>query len=159
MSFTSLNRIIHTIFGPQKIWQVTLLKNWSHIAGTLGTKVTIEKLYNDTIVLGVQDSCWLQELHLLSPTLLHRINQTLDQPRLKKIRFKKLGITSKRSKKRTKLIRQVQKQYRVTAHEEKVLASVVNQELRSALKAFLIRCHRERGCEKGTITQHSSTDH
>jgi hypothetical protein len=152
MSFTLVTRIVQNLFGPQRAWQVNLLNIWPDIASTLGTKVTIEKLYKETIVLGVQDSCWLQELYLLSPTLLHRINQTLDHPRLKKVRFKKLGIQKKMVKKRSKRKIRTPLEYQVTEREQKALGTIKNQELKNALTSFLIRCHGERGNEKEAHT-------
>src|SRR5690349_13440966 len=78
--------------GNNNSWQLHLIKNWSSIIGKLSTKVKLEKISNDTIVLGVYDSCWMQELYLLSDELLKKINSKLDEPKIKQIRFKQIGF-------------------------------------------------------------------
>lgn len=137
------------LFGTTHAWQFTLLNNWKTIIGKLHTKVIIEKIYNDTIILGVIDSCWLQELYLLSPVLLNRINKTLDQPYIKKIRFKKQStLKKKRDKKRYHAVIK-EHCYLPSPKEEQVLQAINNVELRTVLKDFLVRCYRERESEEG----------
>lgn len=117
--------------------------------GALAKHVVIEKIFDDTIVLGVPDSCWLQELYMLGPTILQTINQSLDSPRIKEIRFKQTGCTTPSAQKssepskatphvRTPLVIQL------SSAEKKTLESITDAELRTALEAFLIRCHREK---------------
>lgn len=126
-------------------WKIQLLEQWSKIVGPLASNVTIEKIYEDAILLGVYDSCWMQELYLLSPTLLQTINQNLDQPRIKQVRFK-LIAKKKNNKKET-----------ITSHskddipsiklkkvEQVALQRIKDPHLRSVLEKFLIRCYREK---------------
>ena len=82
-------------------WKVKLLSNWHIVVGDLSSKVTIEKIQKDSLTLGVRDSCWLQELYLISPVLLKTINQTLDHSRIKQLRFKVIGIKKKTKKKKS----------------------------------------------------------
>src|SRR5437899_3106385 len=72
-----------------KSWQIFLLNNWDSIIGKLSNRVKLEKIYNDTLVLGVYDSGWMQELFLLSNAIIIQINSKLDKPRIKNLRFKK----------------------------------------------------------------------
>ena len=84
--------------SPQNSWKHELLQNWHTIFGNLGTKITLEKIYDTTIVLGVYDSCWMHELYLLSPLLVDKINENLDQHRIKQVRFKQTGIKKVKKK-------------------------------------------------------------
>lgn len=99
-----IKNVLSLILANHANWKIHLLNNWSTILGPLSSKVYLEKIQEDTLILGVQDSCWLQELYLLSGMLIKTINQTLDQPRIKHLRFKTIGIKKKNNetKPRTK---------------------------------------------------------
>ncbi len=49
----------------QQDWKIKLLNNWEQIIGNLSQHVTIIKVLEDTIVLGVYDAAWMQELYML----------------------------------------------------------------------------------------------
>lgn len=117
--------------------------------GALAKRVVIEKIFDDTIVLGVPDSCWLQELYMLGPTILQTINQSLDSPRIKEIRFKQTGRTAPTAQKssgfsKTSSDKRPPSAILLSSAEKKTLQEITDPELRTALEAFLIRCHRER---------------
>jgi|SRR3990172_9486483 len=138
-----IRSILPNILQNNNNWKIQLLSNWPTIIGPLSTKVQIEKIEDATIVLAAEDSCWLQELYLLSPLLLKTINETLDQPRIKHLRFKAAGI-----KKIKKIIKDEKKTpdkkvRPLAAHEHKALEKIKNPQLQQALKDFLIRCYRE----------------
>jgi len=128
----------------QDNWKLYLLSNWDSIIGTIKAKVTLEKIDDDTLVLGVYDACWMQELYLLSHVLLATINQRLDQPRIKHLRFKRAG---KRPPRKSSPQQSTQRTYEpvvLTEHEKRALATVDDPHLREALSSFLIRCYREK---------------
>ncbi|MDP3889280.1 MAG: DciA family protein [bacterium] len=139
-----IKQFLANITQSHSDWKTQLLHNWSQIIGTLHTKVTIEKIHQDTLVLGVYDSCWLQELYMLSPMLLKRINEQLDKPYLKHLQFKQ----ARRIKKRTADTKQEKKStlttITLTSVEQKALAQLNDPELKEVMKAFLIRCYQER---------------
>lgn len=138
-----VKNLINTFIKQPRNWRLSLVKEWHIIFGHLSAHVTLEKIYKDTIVLGVYDSCWMQELYLLSPTLIKAINATLDQPRIKQVRFKTV-VRKKTSTK--KLIKKniPTKEIMLSTKEKQMLNKVEDKELRSALKAFLIRCYQEK---------------
>lgn len=125
-------------------WRMQLLKNWPTVVGTLSNKVSIEKIEGSTLTLGVNDSCWLQELYMMSSLLLTTINQTLDQPYIKQLRFKKAGYTQRLKKINGQGASCAIKQIHLNNAERYALEQITNLELRQALEAFCIRCHRER---------------
>ena len=124
-------------------WKLSLIKNWPEIIGSLGNKVSLEKVLEDTVVLAVYDSCWMQELYLLSPVLINSINKKLDQPRIKQVRFKQAG---KKKEKKAPVKPEPVKPHReitLSSREITALNDVKDPSLREALKAFRIRCYRE----------------
>jgi hypothetical protein len=94
---TYLKDILHTIINPEQNWKTDLLYKWNDIIGPLHSKVRIEKVYENTLILGVFNSCWMQELYLLAPLLIKTINEKLDQPYIKEIRFKHIGIKKQKT--------------------------------------------------------------
>ena len=124
-------------------WRLKLLTDWPHIMGTLTEHVTIEKIYPEMLVLGVTDSCWLQELHLLSETIRQKINETLDQQRIKQIRFKHVMKKQSENKKSTMKYFKKKVPKILNFSEKKALALITDPHLKSALESFLNRCHQE----------------
>jgi hypothetical protein len=111
--------------------------------GALHDKVTVEKLTDDMIVLGVIDSCWLQELYLLSNLILTSINKSLENHQLKTVRFKQAGSKPKQKKQEVPVpLREITVTLR--SHEQKALNAITDPDLQSALHHFLIRCYREK---------------
>lgn len=138
-----LKTLFHALLPNNENWKVQLLSNWDTILGNLKTKVHLEKIYDDTLVLGVYDSCWMQELYLLSDMLIKKINEKLDQPRIKHLRFKKIGVQKKNSTSRSYAPPINTKKVVLNAHEKKALEALSDPQLREALEKFLIRCYQE----------------
>ena len=104
---TNLKELLNTLINPSNNWKTDLLYRWKDIIGPLHSKVRIEKIHNDILVLGVFHSCWMQELYLLSPLLITTINEKLDQPYIKQIRFKQISL--KKNKIKTAIAKTIQK--------------------------------------------------
>ncbi len=138
-----IKSILHTLVSPHNSWKHQLLQNWHTIFGNLSTKITLEKIYDNTLVLGVLDSCWMQELYLLSPLLLNKINENLDQPYIKQVRFKQTGIKKENKKLTMQRTAISKKQFSLSPIEERALKKINDPQLRNALKAFRIRCQQE----------------
>lgn len=140
----TLKNILSTII-PVESWQADLLRNWPSIMGPLHNKVRLEKISEDTLIIGVYDSCWLQELYLLSSVLLDAINQNLDQPRIKQLRFKKVSATPSSNKQQKQVpAPRVLKPVTLKEHEIAALKNVNDPALGDALRQFLIRCYQEK---------------
>ena len=141
----NIKQLLATILPAAKDWKGYLLRNWRNLVGPLHKKMTIEKIGDGVVVFGVHDSCWMQELYLLSPLLLKAVNKNLDQPYVKQVRFKRAKRRATRSEqpvyekpKSASPVRPPTKQ------ECTALEAVKDKELRSALEAFRARCHREK---------------
>lgn len=140
----ALKEILPTIFKEQT-WKFQLFQNWDTIFGPISKKVCIEKIFDDTIILGVYNSCWLQELYFLSHVLIKAINEKLDKPRIKKVRFKIAGIKKQHDKKNIKTKKYITpKKVTLSFGEEQALTKIDDVQLSNALKNFLIRCYQEK---------------
>jgi Dna[CI] antecedent, DciA len=138
-----LKELLHTLIHPEKNWKTNLLYQWHDIIGSLHSKVRIEKIYDDTLILGVFHSCWMQELYLLSPLLIKTINEKLDQPHIKQIRFKHVGLKELQKKSNPHNLAKKKKNAELTKDDERTLAKIADPALRNVLKAFRIRCYQE----------------
>ena len=138
-----IKELLNSVFDQPDNWKIDLLRNWDSIIGNLNTKVYLEKITEDTLVLGVADSCWLQELYLLSIVILQVINEKLDRPRIKQLRFKKVGI---RPAKKQRYIKPKPRSFTkrpLTPKEKGALTHIKDPQLQQALEDFLIRCYQE----------------
>ena len=139
-----IKTLLQSVMKTENSWKIDLLQSWPDIIGSLNTKVNVERIQDSTLVLSVSNACLLQELYLLSPILLKKINEKLDQPRIKRLRFKQAGIKKIKRKRAP-----VQKKKRpitvvLSAKERNALKNIEDQELGEALKRFLIRCYQEK---------------
>lgn len=140
----NIKNLLHNFLENENNWKLTLLRHWPHIIGDLRTKVCLEKIHKETLVLGVYDSCWLQELYLLSPILLKKINEKLENVHIKKLRFKQTGKKHIKEKKSTTTKKIVNKKITLTDNEKETLKNIKDPDLESALRKFLIRCYQDR---------------
>ncbi len=140
--FHNVKNLLKQFTRPDEKWKLTLLQEWHTIIGPLHVKVSIVKIDHDSITLGVIDSCWMQELQAFSSLLLNSINETLDQPRIKRIRFKKAKVAQRSPRELTPAQTTVNKTVVMTPSEEQALTRVQNTELQEVLHTFRARCVR-----------------
>jgi len=139
-----LKELLQTLINPKKNWKTDLLYRWNDIIGPLHSKVRIEQICDDTLILGVFHPCWMQELYLLSPLLIKTINENLDQPHIKQQHLKHIGIKNITKKNfKLKSHKKNHKEIILTKEEERTLAKIDDPALRDALKFYRIRCHQE----------------
>ncbi len=140
---------IKTLLSPllqskKQSWKIALLNKWPDIMGNLSKHVSIEKIHDDSITLGVQNSSWLQELYLMGPTILDTINKSLDQPRFKTIRFKQRANAPRKKKKEYGSPLEDNEPVVIAASEQRALDRITDSDLKEVLHSFLVRCHREK---------------
>lgn len=140
----AVGQLLDSLFNRNDDWKISLLKQWPEIVGDLAQHVQVEKIKGDTLILAVQDSCWMQELYLLSDLLLKSINQKLDRPRIKRLRFKTKGLPQpKKIKKILQPIKRKTKQITLTEHEQNALDKIQDKQLQQVLKEFRSRIYQE----------------
>lgn len=129
------------VSNHQKNWKFQLMHQWATIMGTLVSKVSIYKIYNDSIILGVSDSGWMQELYLLSNLIKQKINAVLDKPRIETIRFH--YVTNNKAAKTAAINFEapVAAERLLTTREKKALEKIHDPELSQALARLLQKCH------------------
>lgn len=135
-----IKELLHTFMQPSDNWQIRLVQHWHTIFGDLSRHITCQKIEHATITLGVYDSCWMQELYALTPTLLTAINAALDAPHITQIRFKKVMRPIKKTAPTLHKTPCMVPDKPLSTAEKQALAQVRNEELRAALKKFLLRC-------------------
>lgn len=138
-----LEQLLHTADGN---WRFHVIRQWKELVGDLHTRMRLEKITEHTLVVGVYDSHWMQELHLISPLIIRTINAGLGHPYVKRIQFK-LARHKELPKKRNNspVPSPQQRPLVLTAQQRQALHTLPDGELREVLTAFLARCYRERG--------------
>ena len=131
-------------FAQSNDWRIILLRDWDSIVGDLSSRVRLEKIEKDTLILCVQDACWMHELYMLSPLLLKTINKKLDQPYIKRLRFKQVGLNKKKVPLSVPQTDVHAVSVVVSAQEHQALACIHDPQLHTVLTHYLRRCKRER---------------
>jgi len=139
-----LKHLLQGVFKNES-WKLQLLSEWNSIVGNLADKMRLEKIDGTTLIIGVYQSSWMQELYLLSTVLLKTINQRLKHPYVKRLRFKHATRTKKESIKIPEKKPEVERPPIVLSHKEtEALEKLKDQDLKAALHTFLSRCHYQK---------------
>lgn len=125
-------------------WRLTLIKEWPTIFGPFSSRVSIESVYDTTILLGVNDACLMQELYLLSPLILQTIQKSLGNDTIKQVRFKHTELKVMHTRKRPLVAASSDMPVALTAVEVHALDVIKDPQLQEALRRYGMRCHRER---------------
>ena len=138
----NVKNILDSLLQPSihnEAWKLNLIKNWPTIIGSLHDKVSLQKIHATSVVLGVHDSSWIQELYLLSKLILKKINSGLDQPRILTLRFQCIEKKEIVVKPKLKSVI-VKKERELKPQEFKALQKINDPQLSDALQGFLQRC-------------------
>lgn len=139
--FKSLKSVLSSSFAlSTNSWKSKLLTEWPTIVGNLQDKMILEKIHGDTVVIGVYEASWLQELYMLSTVLIKTINSHLDKPYIKKIRFKHATKNIQKAAYPQKQAPLERKKVTLNALESRALLKIKDVEMQEALHSFLSRC-------------------
>lgn len=143
---THIKNLLKSFLHHDTNWQGYLIANWTTIIGNLKDHVSLEKIQDDTIILGVNNSSWMHELYMLSGMLKDKINAQLQKPYVQKIKFKftdKKKFEEKRSYKRQESTEQVSTKITFTLRQEKALQKIQekNKDLASSLENYFYKCN------------------
>jgi hypothetical protein len=116
-------------------WHYEFIKSWPTIARGLEEHLSIGKIYKDTVVLEVHDNSWMQEVHLLSPVILNRIQQFY--PEIQKIKV------SKSHQKRLDIKKQNFVYNKITEQEKNVVKIIKDKDLAKALLNYYTICNTQ----------------
>ncbi len=137
---TTIGYLLQQVLPQNHRWQVVLLQQWDSIVGNLKTHIRLEKIHNETLIIGVTNTAWMQEMYLLSDLLLNKINITLDQPRIKQLRFRYAPPITYKKKLRHVCLSKVTIPNVLSYSEKRALEQIKDSSLQSALEQFLVRC-------------------
>jgi len=136
-----ISQALDSFFKQENNWKRYLMINWKNIMGPIAQHSRIEKIEHDTLVVGVANAVWMQELHGLSQVILTKINSNLEQPYLKKIRFKFASRKKFYKKNNVQTYKAPRPKHLLTPKEQRAIKSIPDKELGQALEKFLIRCY------------------
>ncbi|MFA6065716.1 MAG: DUF721 domain-containing protein [Candidatus Babeliaceae bacterium] len=125
-------------------WKADLLRNWRTVVGSLSEKMRLEKIESSLLIIGVYDPHWMQELFLLSRTIIRTINTYLGGSYIIDLRFR---LVQKRHVKSFVLKHETfsarRNQMALTYEQQETLKIIKDQELQVLLKNFLHTCAHE----------------
>lgn len=124
-------------------WKLHLIRNWPTIIGNLHDKICLQKINQNSLVIGVYDSSWIQELYLLSKLILQKINSSLDQPRIQTLRFQCIQQLSHTKSDRILQTRQAERKLQTITlkpQESIALQKIKDPLLAQAMQSFLQKC-------------------
>jgi hypothetical protein len=152
----TIKLMLREIIVPEHAWKVTILNNWESVIGELKTKVFIEVILDEQVILGVTHPALAQELLFLSPLIKQKINALFTQERIKKIGFRviqKRPIGSECFIEQRNydncLKKEISSIYPLTIRQHEVLALLKDPDLKASCEKFFKRClqqgdHNER---------------
>jgi predicted nucleic acid-binding Zn ribbon protein len=84
-----INKIVSDSDIGKKIKKFNIFNHWSDIVGSdIGNKTKPEKLLRQTLYISVTSSTWANELSMMAPQLIGRINNFIGDDIIKELRFK-----------------------------------------------------------------------
>lgn len=128
--------------SKEHYWKFLLMSKWEEIVGSMSSKVFIYKIHQKSVILGVSDASWMQELHLLSGLIKDKINVILGSNQIDAIKLKYIASTKKVIQKKQNSISLTKEFKPLTAQEIQALSNIKDQELSQALIGFLQKCHQ-----------------
>jgi hypothetical protein len=140
---TPVKHILSSLLTNQEDWRIMLLQKWDTIMGGLKTRIRLEKITDDTLVIGVYEAHWMQELFLLSRVITNTVNKALDKPRITQLRFKLVEEKKKikREKKSPDYTKPVSiQEIKLNRQQQLALDQIKDVHLQQVLKQFLARC-------------------
>ena len=137
----SLQNLVAQFLTTDDDWRKKLMRDWSTIVGGLHTKMRLEKIVHDTVVIGVYESHWMQELYMISSAIMQTMNEKLGGPYVAKLRFVVADAKKQVKKKHAVEQENVQAQKKpLSPRQQKALEKIEDAQLRESLKKLWQRC-------------------
>lgn len=143
ISMKPLNSLIATFVARDVPWHIALVHDWKIIVGDLAEHMRCEKVDGGCVTIGVYDPRWMQELYCMQHVIMERMNQHFGAHHVRAIRFVLTrGDLSKKITNREKKVARSEpiKKRPLSAHEQRALEKITDDQLRASLTKFLIRC-------------------
>jgi len=135
-----ISNLVHNLFLRYDDWRFTLIKSWSSIFGPLSQHTRLDRVDGSVLIIGVYDPHWMQELHLLAPTLIASVNNHLQKQVITGVKFKlaqRKAHTPSNIKKNIADHQQMAHSVpRLTTHQQQALMDIKDPELKKALLTY-----------------------
>lgn len=138
----SIKSLLDTTFQNTSSWQLKLAAQWPDLVGNLANIMSLEKIYGGTLIVGVYEQSWIQELYMLSGMIIKTINDQLEGAKIEKMQFKLATRKEKTVQKKPVFSETYDYAIELNKREELALHAIQDQELRTVLKSFLISCKK-----------------
>lgn len=138
-----LHNILEKILNHDNDWRFELIKNWDKVAGGLKTRIRLESIFSSTVVIGVYESHWMQELFLLSNVILNNINTVITNYKVTNIKFKLVNARKVFNKKIYNFNKLTRLPAVLNETQTQALKKLNNKELETVLVSFLARCQEK----------------
>jgi hypothetical protein len=139
----TLKSLLDAVLKSEEDWRLRLVRQWPAIVGDLHSKMRLERVANDTVIIGVYDSHWMQELFMLSRVIIRTINGKLGAEHVAKLRFI-LAPTKEAQKKKMpeSEVKNTGLRASMNVHQRKALKTIKDDQLQDALQNFFYRCDK-----------------
>lgn len=138
------NLISNLIARDANDWRFYLLQHWQTIIGPVHTRICLEKIYGNTLVIGVYESHWLHELNCFVNIMISNINRHFEKPHVQQIRFKLIEVPVRPAGPRVpKKVESVESVVPLSHTQKVALIKIKDNELKEFLTEFWQRCARE----------------
>lgn len=120
-------------------WQIRLARDWGTIVGDLHIRICLKKIQDTTVIIGVYDSHWMQELFMLSRVIMRRINEKLGNAYVTQLRFQLIEPHISQPPKKSAVTAAPIKRSITPAHAQ-AIQQIKDDQLQEVLKSFYMRC-------------------
>jgi hypothetical protein len=135
-----ISSLVNNLFLRYDDWRFTLIKSWPSIFGPLSQYTRLERVDGSTLIIGVYDPHWMQELHLLAPTLIASVNNHLQKQVITGVKFK----LAQRKAHTAPTIKKNSDEHQektiaiphLTTHQQQALMDIKDPELKKALLTY-----------------------
>jgi len=136
----SLQMLVADLLEADTDWRKRLVKEWQIIVGNLHVRMRLERVVHDTVVIGVYEVHWMQELYMLSGMIMNAINQKLGDEYVTKLRFVVADKARDRQKKSLDIIKKPDHTKPLAAPQQAMLKKISDQKLQDVLSQLWYRC-------------------
>ncbi len=145
--FYAINQILPNMLNIDSDWRINLLKNWVPFIGQLSSHMRLEKISDNTLIIGVYEPQWMQELFMLSKFIIDKINSNLGHKYIENLKFKLVERNIPNIKDSNPIQKDSKinaREYKLNLNQKNALNEIKDDQLRESLYTFLINCTSNR---------------
>jgi hypothetical protein len=141
------DRILQNAIEKDSWWKLKLLSAWPTIAGTMGSKLVLERIEKGVIYAGARHPLWAQEASFYAKPLIARINEYLGEELVTELKVRGAVTTRRRTtNERSGYVSPLSAGHAPSASldekEREALKVVGNRKLSQHMASFYQQCKR-----------------